>query len=42
MKASSFAAGYDIFSSENNTVFSNKSALTKTDISVQPHPGTYI
>ena len=42
VKGSSFAAGYDIFSSEKITILPNASALIKTDICVQSPPGTYI
>ena len=42
LRGSSFAAGYDIFSSEKTVIFPNKGALIKTDICMQPPPGTYI
>ena len=42
IKGSSFAAGHDIFSSENAVIFPGQTMMIKTDICVQPPPGTYI
>ena len=42
IKGSSFAAGYDIFSSENAVILPGQTMALNTDICVQPPPGTYV
>ena len=42
IKGSSFAAGYNIFSSENAVILPSQTMALKSDICVQPPPGTYV